>query len=116
MLMRLRAKEAILSIIKQKLKSNQGGIMTNNALIIHPQDNVAVALTAMSAGDTITANGIEAFTTLDEIPVSHKIALRDIAIGEEIIKYGETVAVSTQMIKKGQWVHTHNLESKRWKK
>jgi SAF domain len=90
--------------------------MKNNALIIHPRDNVAVALTAMTAGDTVTANGIEAFTILDDIPVSHKIALRNISVGEEITKYGETVAVSTQIIKKGQWVHTHNLESKRWKK
>ena len=90
--------------------------MKNNALIIHPRDNVAVALAAITAGDTITANGIEAFTTLDEIPISHKIALRNISIGEEIIKYGEVVAVSTQMIKKGQCVHTHNLESKLWKK
>jgi altronate dehydratase len=90
--------------------------MKNNVLIIHPRDNVAVALTAMTAGDMVTANGIESFKTMDEIPVSHKIAIRDISIGEEIIKYGETVAVSTQIIKKGQWVHTHNLESKRWKK
>jgi len=90
--------------------------MKDSALIIHPRDNVAVALIAMAAGDMVTANGFEAFLTLDEIPVSHKIALRDISIGEEIIKYGEPVAVSTKMIKKGQWVHTHNLESKRWKK
>jgi len=89
--------------------------MKDNALIIHSRDNIAVALTAIAAGDTVTANGIESFTTLDEIPVSHKIALRDISIGEEIIKYGETVAVSTRLIKKGQWVHMHNLESKRWK-
>ena len=90
--------------------------MKKNALIIHPRDNVAVALTALTSGSMVTTNGIEAFTTLDEIPISHKIALRNISIGEEIIKYGEVVAVSTQMIKKGQWVHTHNLESKRWKK
>ncbi len=53
---------------------------------------------------------------MEGIPVSHKIALRDISEGEEIIKYGETVAVSIRNIKKGEWVHTHNLESKRWKK
>lgn len=90
--------------------------MKVNSLIIHPRDNVAVALTALAAGDKVTAKGIKSFTTLEEIPASHKIALCDISIGEEIIKYGEIVAVSTQMIKKGQWVHTHNLESKRWKK
>jgi len=88
----------------------------DSILIIHPRDNVAVALTAIASGETVTANGIESFTALDEIPASHKIALRDISVGEEIIKYGETVAVSIKTIKKGQWVHTHNLESRRWKK
>ena len=90
--------------------------MKDCALIIHPRDNVAVALTALAAGDKVTVKGIDVFTALDDIPASHKVALCDIPGGEEIIKYGETVAVSTQMIKKGQWVHTHNLESKRWKK
>jgi len=90
--------------------------MKDNTLMIHPRDNVVVALKALTAGDMVTANGIEAFKAIDNIPVSHKIAVRDILCGEEIIKYGETVAVSTQIIKKGQWVHTQNLESKRWKK
>ena len=53
---------------------------------------------------------------MSDIPASHKIALADIAAGAEIIKYGETVALSTRDIKKGEWVHTHNLESKRWKR
>jgi len=88
----------------------------DNVLMIHPRDNVVIALSALAAGDRAAAKGVEAFEILDNIPASHKIALRNIAAGEEIIKYGETVAVSTQDIKKGQWVHTHNLESKRWKK
>ena len=90
--------------------------MKESILIIHPRDNVAVALEKMVVGDEATAADIESFTVLDEIPASHKIALRDIAAGEEIVKYGETVAVSTQTIKKGQWIHTHNLESRRWNK
>ncbi len=90
--------------------------MKDNILIIHPRDNVAVALKKLEAGDPAIAKGMEGFPALEEIPPSHKIALRDIAQGEEIIKYGETVAVSTRQIRKGEWVHTHNLESKRWKK
>ena len=90
--------------------------MTDNILMIHPRDNVIVALTKLTAGEKVMAKGIDEFTVLDEVPTSHKIALRDIAAGEEIIKYGEIIAVSTQEIKKGQWVHTHNLESERWKK
>jgi altronate dehydratase len=88
----------------------------DNILIIHSTDNVAVALKALGVGELAVAKGIEGLRALEEIPASHKIALKDISKGEEIIKYGEIVAVSTRDIKKGEWVHTHNLESKRWKK
>ena len=90
--------------------------MQENILIIHPRDNVAVALRTMGAGELALAKGIEGFPALEGIPSSHKIAIRDISEGEEIIKYGETVAVSIRNITKGEWVHTHNLESKRWKR
>lgn len=90
--------------------------MNDNILIIHPRDNVAVALRTLGVGELAVAKEIEGFRALEEIPASHKIAIRDISQGEEIIKYGEIVAVSTRDIKKGEWVHTHNLESKRWKK
>jgi altronate hydrolase len=91
-------------------------MMEENILIIHPRDNVAVALRTIGVGERVAAQGREGFSALESIPASHKIALRDIAEEEEIIKYGETVAVSIKNISKGQWVHTHNLESKRWKK
>ncbi len=90
--------------------------MSDNILIIHPRDNVAVALRTLGVEELAAAKGIEGFQVLEEIPTSHKIALKNISKGEEIIKYGEVVAVSTRDIKKGEWVHTHNLESKRWKK
>jgi altronate hydrolase len=90
--------------------------MNNNIIIIHSRDNVAVALKRLDAEELAVAKGRQGFRALEEIPASHKIALRDISKGEEIIKYGEIVAVSTRDIKKGEWVHTHNLESRRWKK
>jgi len=90
--------------------------MKDNIIKIHLLDNVAVALKKLAAGEMAAANGIEKFSALEEIPASHKIALLDIPAGGEIIKYGETVAVSTRTIRRGEWVHTHNLESKRWKK
>jgi altronate dehydratase len=77
---------------------------------------VAVALRTIGVGEKVAAQGLEVFSARESIPASHKIALRDIAEEEEIIKYGETVAVSIKNIRKGEWVHTHNLESKRWKK
>jgi altronate dehydratase len=90
--------------------------MKDNIVVIHPRDNVAVALTTMAVGESAIVQGKVQFTVLEEIPASHKIALRDISEGEEIIKYGEAVAVSLRYIKKGEWVHTHNLESQRMKR
>ncbi len=90
--------------------------MKENILIINPLDNVAVALRDLEAGILAIVKGMEGFPVLEKIPASHKIALRDISQGEEIIKYGETVAVTSKNIKKGEWVHTHNIETQRWKR
>lgn len=90
--------------------------MKPNVLIIHPRDNVAVALRPLAAGETALADGGRSFAVAEDIPASHKVALQDIAAEAEIIKYGETVAVSTGAIRQGQWVHIHNLEARRWKR
>ena len=90
--------------------------MKENALLIHPRDNVIVALRDLEAGEEVIAKGVDLFPVREKIPASHKAALRDIPAGEEIVKYGEVVAVCTRPIRKGEWVHIHNLESKRWKK
>ena len=44
-----------------------------------------------------------------DIPFGHKIAIEDLKKGEKIIKYGEPIGSATQDIKKGDWVHTHNV-------
>jgi len=85
-------------------------------MIIDVEDNVGVALRDLAAGEEILCEGVEGLTSGETIPASHKVALRDIDAGEEIIKYGEVVAVSAQKIKRGAWIHTHNVESGRWKK
>ena len=46
-----------------------------------------------------------------DVPAGHKIALADIKKGEAVIKYGYPIGVATQDIKKGDFVHTHNLSS-----
>lgn len=64
------------------------------SVIIHPKDNVGVCLEGS-----------------DKIPAGHKFALRDIAAGEYIVKYGEIIGRATQAIGRGEWVHTHNVKS-----
>ncbi len=65
-----------------------------NKVIINEKDNVGVCL-----------DGTE------NIPAGHKFALREIAAGDYVIKYGEIIGRATQDIRAGEWVHTHNVKS-----
>ncbi len=56
---------------------------------------------------------VETLTVHGEIPYGHKIAVRDIKLGELIFKYGEEIGIATQNIKKGDHVHIQNLDSLR---
>ena len=47
------------------------------------------------------------------MPYGHKIALRDIAPGEHIMKYGECIGAASHPISKGDYVHVHNLDALR---
>ena len=73
---------------------------------IHPNDNVAVALRSIPAG-TVFA-GVAAAT---EIPQGHKMALKPLAEGEQVIKYGFSIGHTTASVEAGQWVHTHNMKT-----
>lgn len=88
------------------------------ALKVDDLDNVA----------TIFANGIvdgmevevrdkkgqsEVITVHGDVPYGHKIALRDIAKGEPIMKYGESIGAASLDIKKGDYVHIHNMDAMR---
>lgn len=89
--------------------------MADSVLIINEKDNVAVALRDLEAGEEARFRGEVLATALEPVPTGHKIAIRDVERGGEIIKYGEPVGISTMVIRRGAWVHTHNLESGRWK-
>ena len=84
------------------------------ALIIHPKDNVAVLTAAAAKGETVEA-ALEGKTVRliaqNDIPIYHKIALRDIAEGELVIKYAHPIAQAERLIRAGEHVHTHNSHS-----
>jgi hypothetical protein len=46
-----------------------------------------------------------------QIAMAHKVALRDIAAGEAILKYGVPIGIATEFIQRGGWVHLHNCRS-----
>lgn len=78
---------------------------------IHPADTVAVALESISAGEGAMLVSGERLTLQEDIPAGHKAALREIAPGEEIRKYGQVIGAASQPIRRGEWVHTHNTRS-----
>jgi altronate hydrolase len=73
---------------------------------LHPQDNVVVATGRIEAGATIGGERVRAVQT---IPSGHKIATRDIAEHDPILKYGQVIGVATAPIVAGAHVHKHNL-------
>ncbi|MBR3098893.1 MAG: altronate dehydratase [Clostridia bacterium] len=80
------------------------------AIQIHPEDNVAVALQTVAKGETVQAGGVSV-RAAEEIPRGHKIALRDIPAGSEVIKYGFPIGKTTADVPAGAWVHTHNMKT-----
>lgn len=77
---------------------------------INENDNVAVALEVLPANTTVRVGDAEVTTTA-EIPAGHKFALVDIAEGTPVVKYGFRIGNATAAIKKGDWIHTHNLKT-----
>jgi altronate hydrolase len=82
-----------------------------NVILIHPRDNVAVALEDLPAGATVSLPDGRIFAVLTAIPYSHKVALADMAAGAAVVKYGEVIGAVTEDVRRGGWIHTHNLDS-----
>lgn len=90
--------------------------MLKLAVVANEKDNVATAVKDLRKGEEILLdiNGKEMKVVLNEdIPFGHKFAIADIKKGGDIIKYAEEIGIATREIKKGDYVHVHNIESKR---
>jgi (2R)-sulfolactate sulfo-lyase subunit alpha len=90
-------------------------------LLIHDRrDNVGVVVVENLAAGTdmlcvITEDNSEIRARSNQdVPIGHKIALKDLAVGDTVIKYGEDIGKVVAPIRKGDHVHTHNLKTKRW--
>jgi (2R)-sulfolactate sulfo-lyase subunit alpha len=51
---------------------------------------------------------------IKEIPLGHKIALKNLSDGDTILKYGHDIGKVVKPIKKGDHVHVHNVKTKKW--
>lgn len=93
--------------------------MPHNALMHDPGDDVAVVVVDLKAGEVasaVTLEGQPAGTVkaVEDIPLGHKIAMRPMAAGKDVIKYGRSVGKVYRDIRAGQHVHTQNIRSERW--
>jgi altronate dehydratase len=84
----------------------------NPALRISPRDNVATALEALDAGQTI-ALGDVTVTLVETVPRGHKFAVCAIRSGDAVTKYGSPIGTASADIAAGAHVHVHNVASTR---
>ncbi|MDC0472425.1 UxaA family hydrolase [Pelagibacteraceae bacterium] len=95
--------------------------MSQTDLIIHDEkDNVAVVvIETTKKGQNCSAWVMENDKTIKvdsiaEIPLGHKIALKDLNEGDTILKYGHDIGKVVKSVKKGDHVHVHNVKTKKW--
>lgn len=85
--------------------------MPKTAIHIRDVDQVATAIQDLAPGDLVTISGLRSGHVIEakeRIRAGHKIAVIDIAAGEEIRKYGEVIGAATEAVRQGEWVHVHN--------
>ena len=89
--------------------------------VLHdPEDSVAVVVVeGVKAGATLTGLILDQDRTItlsaaQDIPIGHKVALKDMAAGDTVIKYGVDIGKVVAPIRKGEHAHVHNIKTKRW--
>jgi altronate hydrolase len=84
--------------------------MKSNALKIDEHDNVVIATQPVAKGEAVIVSGERIFDAAEDVDAGHKIALKEILMGENVFRYGEPIVQATRPIKQGEWVHVHNTQ------
>jgi len=92
-----------------------------HAILLHePDDDVGVAVRDLRKGESVGAVTLEGkfvadVKLTDDVPLGHKVAMKDLAQAKDVVEYGRVIGVAFQAAMRGAHVHTHNLKTKRWK-
>ena len=93
----------------------------NPHFIVHePKDSVGVVVVdQIGAGEEVSGWVMEtdetiSMTATEVVPLGHKLALKDIRVGETIFKYGQDIGKAVGDILQGGHVHVQNVKTKRW--
>ncbi len=84
--------------------------METKYIKINKDDNVAVAISPLKAGEEIIIDG-QSITLVDDIPAGHKVTLKDMAEGENIVKYGYPIGHALCDVKKGSWISEKQIKT-----
>lgn len=92
---------------------------TNPDFLAHVDgDAVAVAVRDVEPGSAqvnyLDERAPETVEVKEPVPLGHKVALKDVAAGADVIEYGLRVGIASAEITRGDYVHTHNVRSARW--
>lgn len=82
----------------------------HNIIKINHDDDVIVLLDNAKKGEIISYDNKE-IELLDDVLMGHKVAVRDIEAGSDVLKYGYSIGKAKRDIKVGEWIHSHNLET-----
>jgi altronate hydrolase len=82
-----------------------------SAIRLDVNDNVAVARHEIHPGELVVLDGLT-IQAAERIPFGHKMALRQVAQGDSVIKYGQPIGIAIRAVTAGQWVHTHNVANR----
>ena len=94
--------------------------MTIHFVVHEEGDSVGVVVVeGVKAGDTLTGWVMEqdktlAMKALNDIPIGHKLAIKDLKNGDTVIKYGVDIGRTVAPIRTGEHLHVHNVKTKRW--
>lgn len=79
-------------------------------LLLADGDDVAIAVRDLEAGPHRSSDG-QTLEVVQSVELGHKIAVRKLALGEHVVRYGMVIGSAIAPIEPGAWVHTHNLAS-----
>ena len=91
-----------------------------HCVLHNPDDSVAVVVVeGVKAGATLTGLILDEDRTItlpcvQDIPLGHKVALKDMGVGDTVLKYGIDIGKVVQPIRRGAHAHVHNIKTKRW--
>jgi D-threo-aldose 1-dehydrogenase len=79
-------------------------------ILLDPTDTILVCAGAVAPGDRLVIDSQD-FAAFELVPVGHKVARRNLMVGENVIKYGASIGSMTADVRTGGWVHSHNMKS-----